>query len=103
MKEKREDLGEGTWGNAMEKVDFFDEETSEFVEFYVLEQTRINNRNYLLVTIDGDGDSDALILKDTSGPEEEQASYQIVEEEAELNAVAKIFEELLGDEADLVL
>lgn len=87
----------------MEKVEFFDEESSEYIEFYVLEQTRINNTDYLLVTIDEQGDSEALILKDTSSPQQEDAVYQIVETEEELNVVAKIFSELLGEEASLEL
>lgn len=87
----------------MEKVGFFDEESSEYIEFYVLEQTRVNNTDYLLVTIDEQGDSEALILKDTSSPKQEDAVYQVVETEEELNAVAKIFSELLGEEASLEL
>lgn len=85
----------------MDKIEFFDEESSEYVEFYVLEQTRINNTDYLLVTVDEEGDSDALILKDTSAQDERDAVYQIVEEDNELQAVAKVFAELIGDEADL--
>lgn len=87
----------------MDKIEFFDEESSEYVEFYVLEQTRINNTDYLLVTVDEEGDSDALILKDTSAQDEQDAVYQIVEEDNELRAVAKVFAELIGDEADLEL
>ncbi|MGN0291007.1 MAG: DUF1292 domain-containing protein [Lachnospiraceae bacterium] len=87
----------------MDKIEFFDEESSEYVEFYVLEQTRINNTDYLLVTVDEEGDSDALILKDTSAQDEQDAVYQIVEEDNELQAVAKVFAELIGDEADLEL
>lgn len=85
----------------MEKVGFFDEESSEYIEFYVLEQTRVNNADYLLVTMDEQGDSEALILKDTSSQEQEEAVYQVVETEEELNVVAKIFSELLGEEASL--
>lgn len=48
----------------MEKIKFTDPDTGECLEFYVLEQTRINNRDYLLVTVDEDGDSDAFVLKD---------------------------------------
>lgn len=87
----------------MDKIGFLDEESSEYIEFYVLEQTRINNVDYLLVTVDEEGDSDALILKDTSAHEEADAVYQVVEEEEELNAVAKVFAELLGEEAKLEL
>ena len=84
----------------MDKVEFFDEESKEYIELYVLEQTRLNGADYLLVTVDEEGDSDALILKDTSAQGEEDAVYTVVEEQ-ELNAVAKIFAELLGEEADI--
>ena len=85
----------------MDKVEFFDEESKEYIELYVLEQTRLNGADYLLVTVDEEGESDALILKDTSAEGEEDAVYTVVEQEQELNAVAKIFAELLGEEADI--
>ena len=49
----------------MEKVNFTDPDTNESAEFYVLEQTTIRGINYLLVTVDEEGDSDAFILKET--------------------------------------
>lgn len=81
----------------MEKVKFTDPDTGECLEFYVLEQTRINNMDYLLVTVDEDGDSDAFVLKDLSKDTEKEAVYEIVEEEAELEAIAKVFSEMLED------
>ena len=81
----------------MEKIKFPDPDTGECLEFYVLEQTRINNRDYLLVTVDEDGDSDAFVLKDLSEDTEKEAVYEIVEEEAELEAIAKVFSEMLED------
>ena len=81
----------------MEKIKFTDPDTGECLEFYVLEQTRINNRDYLLVTVDEDGDSDAYVLKDLSEDTEKEAVYEIVEEEAELEAIAKVFSEMLED------
>ena len=81
----------------MEKIKFTDPDTGECLEFYVLEQTRINNRDYLLVTVDEDGDSDAFVLKDLSEDTEKEAVYEIVEEEAELEAIAKVFSEILED------
>ena len=81
----------------MEKIKFTDPDTGECLEFYVLEQTRINNRDYLLVTVDEDGDSDAFVLKDLSEDTEKEAVYEIVEEEAELEAIAKVFSEMLED------
>ena len=42
-------------------------------------------------------DAECLILKDTSAPEEKDSVYEMVEEEVEINAVLKVFEELLED------
>ena len=54
--------------------------------FYVLEQTMIGGRHYLLVTEEEEGDCDALILKEI--PQEE---------DTELAAVASVFESMLED------
>ena len=71
----------------------------EQVEFYVLEETKINGMNYLLVT---DADEDAeegecYILKDRSKPEDEEAVYEFVEDDSELDYLFKIFTELMED------
>ena len=79
----------------MEKI-VFESEKDGPVEFYVLEQTKIGGASYLLVTEEEEGDSDALILKDVSMPEDAEAVYEIVEDETELDAVA-VFENILGD------
>lgn len=76
----------------------------EQVDFYVVEETRINGMNYLLVT---DADEDAeegecYILKDRSKAEEADAIYEFVEDEDELDYLFRIFTELLGD-ADVEL
>lgn len=71
----------------------------EEVRFYVLEETRINGMNYLLVTDCEEGeDGECYILKDTSSDEEEEAVYEFVENDAEMDYMFKIFTELLGDE-----
>ena len=80
----------------MEKI-VFQTETEESVEFYVLEQTRIGGIDYILVTDTTDDDAEALILRDMSQPEEEQALYEIVTDDEELNAVAAVFENMLDD------
>lgn len=67
------------------------------VDFYVLEQTKIGGITYILVTDFEEGDGEALILKDLSKPEEPESVFAIVEDEKELDAVAKVFEELLDD------
>ena len=59
-----------------EKIVFIDEDGNE-VEMYVVEETRINNVNYLLVMEDeGDEEeAEAYILKDISKEEDEEAVY----------------------------
>ncbi|MCF0130371.1 MAG: DUF1292 domain-containing protein [Pseudobutyrivibrio sp.] len=67
---------------------------------FVLEQTLLGGNEYLLVCEDEEGDSDAFILK----KQEEDgldAVYEIVEDDNEFEAVAKLFEELIGEDADL--
>ena len=48
-----------------------------------------------MVTDKEEGDSEALILKDVSKNEDEQAVYEIVSDDTELNALADIFESLV--------
>ncbi len=84
----------------MEKIVFSPDGENQ-VAFYVLEQTRLGGKNYILVTDALDGDGDALILKDLSDESDEEAIYEIVEDDAELEAVATVFENLLED-IDLV-
>ncbi|MCM1273320.1 MAG: DUF1292 domain-containing protein [Clostridium sp.] len=67
------------------------------VEFFVLEQTTLGGINYILVTEDIDSEEgDFLILKENSG-EGDIASYEVMENENEIKAVAAIFNELLDD------
>ena len=83
-----------------EKLVFKTEDGKE-VEFEVVESTRVNGADYLLVTTDDTTvyDSEAVfILKDTSAPESEEALYEFVDDEEELDAVFKIFEQLLDEE-----
>lgn len=82
----------------MEKISFVPE-GQDTVEFYVLEQTRLGGVNYLLVTEQEDGDTDALILKDLSEDGDEEGVYEIVSDDKELSAVAAIFEDMLEDVA----
>ncbi len=80
----------------MEKVEFFLEDTNETVEFCVLEQTKINGSTYILVT-DPEDEDVCLILKDMNHEDDQNSVYEIVEEDTELEAVSKVFEELLED------
>ena len=81
-----------------EKIVFIDDEGNE-IEMFVIEETRINNVNYILVT-DDDGESEeaeAYILKDISDDENEEAVYEIVDDESEIDYIGRIFSELLDD------
>ena len=81
----------------MEKIKFTFEDTKEEVEFFVLEQTRVNGNNYILVTDSEEDEAECLILKDTSKAEDTESLYEIVVDEVELSGVLKVFEELLED------
>jgi len=67
----------------MEKIIFQSPYHEEAVEFYVVEQTRINGIDYLLVTEEEEGDCDAFIMKEVSQNEEEESVYEMVEAEEE--------------------
>lgn len=80
----------------MEKL-IFQDENGEPVEFCILEQTRVNGTNYLLVADAKEGDGECLILRDTAGDGDQESLYEIVEEEQELDALLGVFEQLLDD------
>ncbi|MBQ3545312.1 MAG: DUF1292 domain-containing protein [Lachnospiraceae bacterium] len=83
-----------------EKIKFTDNDTKEEIEFSVIEETRVNNTNYLLVTEEMENDEEeevAYILKDLSTAEDKEANYVIVEDDDEIEYVSKIFSELLED------
>lgn len=76
----------------------FTSEDGEEIEFYVLEETKINGKNFLLVADDNEGEeANALILVDVSEPEATEAIYEVVEDEEQLNALSKVFTELMDD------
>ena len=81
----------------MEKIKFMSEEMNEEVDFYVLEQTKVGGVSYILVTDSEEDDAECLILKATSGESQSESVYEIVEDDVELSAVLKVFEELLED------
>ena len=81
----------------MEKVKFMPAGEERAEEFYVLEHTMIGGISYLLVTDKEEGDGEAWILKDLSKDGETEALYEMVEDEVELEAVGRIFAEMLED------
>lgn len=81
----------------MEKIKFTFEEGTQSAEFFVLEQTKIGGVSYILVTDSQEDDAECLILKETGTQDGSDSIYEIVEEDTELAAVSKVFEELLED------
>lgn len=80
----------------MEKIKFQLEDGTA-VEFYVEEQTRIGGTAYLLVSDSLEDEANAYILKDMSKDDSQDACYEMVEDENELQAVFKVFEQMLED------
>ena len=75
----------------------FNTEDGESIELYVIEQTRIGGKNYLLVTEEADGDGEAMILRDLSEDTDQESIYEFVEDDDELQAVGSVFESMLDD------
>jgi len=83
--------------DTMERIAFTTEDGIE-VDFFVLEQTRIAGVNYLLVADSEEEEAEALILREHAGTDEgEEAVYDIVEDDQELNAISKVFMEMMED------
>ena len=81
----------------MEKITFASADSQENEEFFVLEQTKLNGVSYILVTDSEEDDAECLILKDSSEENAPERVYEIVDDDVELTAIAKVFEELLED------
>ncbi|MBR0153895.1 MAG: DUF1292 domain-containing protein [Lachnospiraceae bacterium] len=82
----------------------FETDDGEEVRFEVVETTTIAGREYLMVT-DPDEEDEApgmaYIMRKTSD-EGEDAFYELVDDETELESVFKVFEQLLEDEIDFI-
>ena len=81
----------------MKKLQFMPEGETHPVDFFVLEETRLAGKQYLLVTDSEDGDGEALILRSDPEDTDSDSTYEIVEDETQLRAVAAVFEQMLGD------
>ncbi len=79
-----------------EKV-IFTTEDGEKIAFYVIEQTTLAGENYLLVADSEEEEANALILKEVKSDDGEDIIYDEVEDEEQLEALSKVFEELLDD------
>ena len=85
----------------METVKFTDPETQEVVEFVVEEETQLNGNKYLLVSETSEElVLDAYILKEIRD-ENGEVTYQVVEDEVEFMALARIFTELSDEDTDI--
>ena len=68
----------------MEKIKFMSDEFQEEVDFFVLEQTKVNGVNYILVTDSEEDDAECMILKDTADESATDSVYQIVDEDVDI-------------------
>ncbi|MBE5935108.1 MAG: DUF1292 domain-containing protein [Lachnospiraceae bacterium] len=85
------------------KTIMFTDENNEQIAFEVLEQTTITGINYLLVCDAHDEEeSDAFILKEIKNNDDDIV-YDEVIDDIELQAVAKVFGELLDEGFDIQL
>ncbi len=82
-----------------------DAETGEEVPAYVIEETEIGGKHYLLVTTDDsfeeageeeEAEFEVLILREIRD-EDSSVLYETVTDEDELSAIGKVFAELLDD------
>lgn len=83
----------------MDEKIVFTNDKGENEEFNVLLETKVNNIKYILV--EKEEDDVAYIFKDISNDESEEAVYDVVLDEDEVEYIGKIFSELLED-IDLV-
>lgn len=67
------------------------------MEFYILEQTKLGGKQYILVADTREGDGEALILKEIKERENGESIYEIVDDDTEMSVVAEVFESLLED------
>ena len=82
--------------NKETKVVNFTTDDGEKIPFFVVEETKIAGENYLLVTDSEDDEADAYILREVSENTEE-SFYEMLEDDDKINAISKVFAELLDD------
>ena len=82
--------------NKESKVVYFTTDEGEEVPFFVVEETKIAGENYLLVTDSEEDEADAYIFREVC-ENENDSFYEMVEDEEKINALSKVFAELLDD------
>ena len=81
----------------MQSINFITDEGEE-IPFYIIEQTTLAGKDFMLVT-DSDTDEDeaeGYIMQEISD-QDDQTVYEFVEDEAQLEALSKVVAELLDD------
>ena len=81
--------------DGMENI-VFETEDGEEVTFYIVEETKLGGENYLLVADSEEDEAEAYILKEIVD-EDDQIIYEMVDDDDTLEALSKIFAELLED------
>lgn len=76
-------------------------ENGDTIEFFVIEKTTLGGVDYMLVTESETEDDEAYVLKDVSKSTDSEGIYEIVDDEAELQAIGQVFQSLL-DDTDIV-
>ncbi len=92
MKETEQQMKE----KQTEKIRFQTEDGT-YEELFVLEETKLNGTNYLLVTDSEEEEAECYIFKEISEKESDEVIYEPVEDETELDSLLAIFEQLLDD------
>lgn len=86
----------------MENKIIFTSDDGEKIDFFVIEEAKLNGTSYLLVSESEDDEAMAYIMKQVQRDGEKEAIYEFVEDEKEIDAVAGLLEELLDGEVELI-
>lgn len=81
---------------AMDKVTFTLDQ-NEKQDYYVLAECEIKGVSYILVTEEEEGDAEAMIFKNVAEDPDGESTYELVEDEEEMNRAAAALEALLED------
>ena len=81
----------------MQSINFITDEGEE-IPFYIIEQTTRAGKDFLLVTDSDTQENEAQVyIMQEISDQDDQTIYEFVEDEAQLEALSKVFEELLDD------
>ncbi len=85
----------------MDKI-LFSSEEGDKIEFFVIEEAKFNGTNYLLVSESEDEDEAMAYIMKQVVKSGDEITYEFVEDDKEIDAVAGLLEELLDGEIDIV-